>query len=97
MRKALPFGASPAATWVGVKKNTRLLWKALSTSAAAMPSTASPPPIRAKRLCLWFHLQFFVEVGDFPRSSVRALLRRTLARIGSTTMSSTQAPKEPQT
>src|SRR5690606_33271334 len=63
MRKALPFGASPAAICVGVKKNTRLLWKALSTRAAAMPSTARPPPMRAKRLCLGF---IFLASGDFP-------------------------------
>jgi hypothetical protein len=50
MRKLLPLGASPAATWVGEKKNTRLLWKALSTSVATMPRIARPPTIKAMRL-----------------------------------------------
>ena len=50
MRKALPFGASPAATWVGEKKNTRLLWKALSTSAATAPRMTSPADDQRRRL-----------------------------------------------
>ncbi len=54
MRKALPRGASLASTWLGLKKNTRLLWKAFSTSAAAMPSAARPAAMIATRLCLGF-------------------------------------------
>src|SRR5207249_2181314 len=49
-----PCGASLAATCEGVKKNTRFFWKALSTSAAAMPSAATPTAIAVMRLCLGF-------------------------------------------
>src|SRR5512138_1708347 len=54
MRKVRPSGASFAATWVGLKKNTRFFSKATSTSAATMPSAATPTPIAASRLCLGF-------------------------------------------
>src|SRR5437899_1223055 len=54
MRKVRPCGASLAATCEGVKKNTRFFWKALSTSAAAMPSAATPTAIAVMRLCLGF-------------------------------------------
>src|SRR5690242_11960410 len=54
MRKVRPTGASFAATCEGVKKNTRFLLKAESTSAAATPSAATPSAIQASRLCLGF-------------------------------------------
>src|SRR5512134_3718973 len=54
MRKVRPCGASLAATCEGVKKNTRFFWNADSTSAAAMPSAATPTAIAASRLCLGF-------------------------------------------
>ena len=38
MRKVRPCGASLAATWEGVKKNTRFFWNAVSTRAVAMAS-----------------------------------------------------------
>src|SRR5207302_8247984 len=58
MRNVRPTGASFAATCEGVKKNTRFLLKAVSTSAAAMPSAATPPAIHAMRLCLGFMFAF---------------------------------------
>src|SRR5262245_17579440 len=54
MRKARSRGASFAATWLGVKKNTRFDWNALSTSEAATPRAASPPTIHSARLVLGF-------------------------------------------
>src|SRR5438552_18393310 len=54
MRKVRPCGASLAATCEGVKKNTKFFWKAASTSAAAMPSAATPTAIAVMRLCLGF-------------------------------------------
>src|SRR6266851_9580842 len=54
MRKLRPCGASWAATCEGVKKNTRFFWNAASTSAAAMPSAATPTAIAVMRLCLGF-------------------------------------------
>src|SRR5215510_12107397 len=56
MRKVRPSGASFAATCVGLKKNTRFFWNAVSTSAATMPSATRPPPIAASFLCLGFTL-----------------------------------------
>src|SRR5687767_12998023 len=57
MRKVLPSGASCAATCEGVKKNTRFSWNAISTSAVAAPSAASPPTMARSRLCLGFTFQ----------------------------------------
>src|SRR2546421_11910858 len=54
MRKLRPCGASLAATCEGVKKNTRFFWKALSTSAAAMPSAATPTAIAVMRFGFGF-------------------------------------------
>src|ERR671935_2984270 len=54
MRKVRPTGASCAATCEGVKKNTRFLLNALSTSAVATPSATTPSAIHAMRLCLGF-------------------------------------------
>src|SRR5436190_132200 len=54
MRNVRPTGASFAATCEGVKKNTRFLLNAVSTSAVAMPSAATPAAIQAIRLCLGF-------------------------------------------
>src|SRR6185437_9933470 len=56
MRNVWPSGASCAATCEGVKKNTRFLLNAESTSAVATPSAASPSAIHAIRLCLGFTL-----------------------------------------
>src|ERR1700674_845234 len=53
-RNSRPCGASWANTCDGLKKNTRLLRKAFSISAAAMPSMASPPIMSANRLRLGF-------------------------------------------
>src|SRR5262245_33416760 len=53
-RNARSFGASPAATCDGLKKNTRFDWKALSTSAAATASAATPATMIARRLCRGF-------------------------------------------
>src|SRR3970282_29649 len=58
MRKVRPCGASLAATCDGVKKNTRFFSNAASTSAAAMPSAATPSAIAARRLCLGFTYPF---------------------------------------
>jgi hypothetical protein len=58
MRKVRPSGASFAATCVGLKKNTRFFWNAVSTSAATMPSAATPTPIAASFLCLGFTFLF---------------------------------------
>ena len=49
-RKVRFLGASPEAIWLGVKKKTRLLWKALSTRYAAMLMAAKPPAMMAARL-----------------------------------------------
>src|SRR6185436_18029222 len=66
MRNRRPFGASFAATCVGVKKNTRFSWNALSTSAVAAPSAASPPRIAISRLVLGFT---FHQQEDFERQA----------------------------
>src|SRR3954463_14815040 len=58
MRNVRPTGASFAATCEGVKKNTRFLLNAVSTSAVAMPSAATPAAIHAIRLCLGFTFAF---------------------------------------
>src|SRR5690349_3933374 len=63
MRKVRPTGASFAATCEGVKKNTRFLLNAVRTSAAAMPSAATPPAIQAIRLCLGFTLAPQYQIG----------------------------------
>src|SRR5262249_50281833 len=54
IRNVRPCGTSFARTCVGLKKKTRLLWKALRISPAATPSTARPPAIRAILLCRGF-------------------------------------------
>src|SRR5918995_6850670 len=66
MRNKRPCGASFAATCDGVKKNTRLSWNAVSTSAVAAPSAARPPTIASRRLCLGFTFQ---EKDDFDRKT----------------------------
>src|SRR5258706_3875356 len=58
MRNVRPTGASLAATCEGVKKNTRFLLNAVSTSAVAMPSAATRAAIHAIRLCLGFTFPF---------------------------------------
>src|SRR5687768_1859691 len=73
MRKVFPFGASLAATCEGVKKNTRFFSKAISTSAVAMPSAATPSAIAAMRLCLGFTLPLAVhQHDDFGRQQREA-------------------------
>src|SRR5688500_18862593 len=62
-RKARSRGTSLAATWVGVKKNTRFDWKAFSTSAAAMPSVARPATIQAARLVLGFKVALLLDAA----------------------------------
>jgi hypothetical protein len=49
-RNVRAFGASLAITCEGEKKNTRLLWNALSTRPAANATAPTMPPIRARRL-----------------------------------------------
>src|SRR6185503_14479181 len=66
MRNRRPFGASFAATCVGVKKNTRFSSNALSTSAVATPSTARPPRIAIRRLVLGFTVH---QQDDFERQA----------------------------
>src|SRR5258706_9363228 len=61
MRNARSRGASLEATWLGVKKNTRFDWNALSTSADAMPSAASPLTIQTARLVLGFKVSFLFD------------------------------------
>src|SRR6266853_1716694 len=51
-RNERPCGTSFAATWLGVKKNTRFSWNAASTKAAVTPSATRPPAIIAIRFCL---------------------------------------------
>src|SRR5712691_467371 len=52
IRNERPCGTSFAATWLGVKKNTRFSWNAASTKAAVTPSATRPPAIIASRFCL---------------------------------------------
>src|SRR5262245_35372108 len=54
MRNARSLGASPAAICDGLKKKTRFDWNALSTSAAATATAATPPAMIASRLCRGF-------------------------------------------
>ena len=48
-RKVRSTGASFAAIWLGLKKNTTLPWNALSTSAAAIAINASPAAMAIMR------------------------------------------------
>src|SRR5471032_940564 len=68
-RKARPIGASWEATWLGVKKNTRFDWNAFSTSAAAIPSAASPDTIQIARLVLGFKLTFLLDAAQRLRAA----------------------------
>src|SRR5512145_509651 len=68
-RKLRPWGASPATTWLGLKKNTRLDWNALSTRAATSPRPATPPAMMASFLCLGFML---VLLGSVHRREPQA-------------------------
>src|SRR5258705_9862805 len=74
MRNARLCGASFAATWLGVKKNTRFDWKAFSTSVAATPSAARPAAIQSPRLVLGFKAALLIDVA--------ARLRATHAQPG---------------
>src|SRR6266850_196377 len=76
MRKVRPCGASFAATCEGVKKNTRFFWKAASTSAAAMPSAATPTAIAVMRLCLGFTCDYGLAAGPSPPRSREMYPRR---------------------
>src|SRR5690242_20292602 len=67
-RNARSRGTSLAATWVGVKKNTRFERKALSTSATAMPSAASPPTIHIALLVLGFKFPFLLDAAPRART-----------------------------
>src|SRR4051812_3020857 len=70
MRKVRPSGASFAATCVGLKKNTRFFWNAVSTRAVAMPSATTPSAIAAMRLCLGFMPSFYLPGGPgAPRTA----------------------------
>src|SRR5262247_37269 len=53
-RKARSFGASPAATCDGLKKNTRFDRNALRTSAVAIATATTPTAMNARRLCRSF-------------------------------------------
>src|SRR3954462_8154173 len=66
MRNVRPTGASFAATGDGVKKNTGFLLNAVSTSALALPSAATPAAIHAIRLCLGFTFPL-QQHDDFDR------------------------------
>ena len=48
-RKVFSSGASFAATWLGLKKNTTLPWNAFSTSAAAIAISATPAAMAIMR------------------------------------------------
>src|SRR3954471_5616948 len=58
MRKLRPCGALLATTSLGVKKNTRFSWNALSTSAVTAPRATTPITMAAIRLCLGFTRPF---------------------------------------
>src|SRR3979411_705859 len=80
MRKVRPCGASFAATCEGVKKNTRFLLNAESTSAAAMPSAARPPTMARVRVCLgctlvllcWLENEHYFQPKKSKGHAVRA-------------------------
>src|SRR6185437_16900393 len=70
-RNRLPAGMCFSATITGVEKNTIESRKALSTSAAAMASTASEPPIMVNRRCLRvMRASRAVRCGQASRSSI---------------------------
>src|SRR5688572_25064132 len=61
MRNGRSFGASFAATCVGVKKNTRFDWNAFSTSAVATPRPATPAAIHNALLVLGFKVLLLLD------------------------------------
>src|SRR5688572_32515531 len=69
MRNGRSFGASFAATCVGVKKNTRFDWNAFSTSAVATPRPATPAAIHNARLVLGFKILFLLDAAQRPRAT----------------------------
>src|SRR5260221_4616738 len=71
MRKARSRGASWAATWLGVKKKTRLELNAFSTRAAAAPSADSPATIQTARLVLGFKFTFLLDEAHGARAACR--------------------------
>src|SRR2546427_6500923 len=91
-RNERPCGTSFAATWLGVKKNTRFSLNAASTKAAATPSATRPTAIIASRFCLGFICRLVLRrrggegarercacatrAARFPRSRDRALRGR---------------------
>src|SRR5688572_3005716 len=68
-RNGRSLGASLAATWVGVKKNTRFDWKAFSTSVVATPRPATPAAIHNARLVLGFKILLLLDAAQRPRAT----------------------------
>src|SRR5436190_22959708 len=69
MRKERSFGASFAATCVGVRKNTRFDWNAFNTRVAAMPRAPSPATIQIARLVLGFKLTLLFDAAQRTRAA----------------------------
>src|SRR6185436_20859603 len=80
MRNGRSRGASLAATWVGVRKNTRLDWNAFSTSAAASPRAPTPDTIHTARLVLGFKVALLVDAAQ--RACARELQADQLRHDG---------------
>src|SRR5688500_14860391 len=66
MRNCRSYGASFAATCVGVKKNTRFCWNAFSTSAVATPRPATPAAIHNALLVLGFKVSLLFDPAQGP-------------------------------
>src|SRR6188768_1353129 len=69
MRKARSRGASMAATWVGVKKNTRFDWNAFKTSVVATPRPATPAAIHNALLVLGFKFTLLFDLAQGARAT----------------------------
>src|SRR5687768_9712571 len=69
MRNGRSFGASFAATCVGVKKNTKFDWNAFSTSAVATPRPATPAAIHSALLVLGFKVLLLLDPSQRPGTS----------------------------
>jgi hypothetical protein len=84
MRKLLPFGASPAATWVGEKKNTRLLWKGVEHQCGDQAENRQPADDQRDAFVTWFQALLLRGVSEgLRRSSERSArcwrLRRAIS------------------